>query len=79
VDLYPRDHPNQPHHAGAVLIFGPDGEVVAHAQTERIRDEMVVTTLEAAAVAHERSQPNYTLRTRRPELFGELARDQVDA
>jgi len=79
VDLYPRDHPNQPHHAGAALIFGPDGEVVAHAQTERIRDEMVVTMLEAAALARERSQPNYTLRTRRPELFGELVRDQVDA
>jgi hypothetical protein len=40
---------------------------------------MVVTTLAAAALAHERSQPNYTLRTRRPELFGELVRDQVDA
>ena len=79
VDLYPRNHPNQPHHAGGVLFFGPDGEVIAHAQTERIRDEMVVATLDAAALAHERSQSNYTLRTRRPELFGELTRDQVSA
>lgn len=79
VDLYPRTHPNQPHHAGAALFFGPDGEVIAHAQTERIRDEMVVATLDAAALAHERSQPNYTLRTRRPELFSELTRDQVSA
>ena len=79
VQLYPPDHPNQPNHAGAAIIFGPDGEVMAHAQTERIRDEMVVATLEAAALARERSQPNYTLRTRRPELFGELIRDQVTA
>jgi predicted amidohydrolase len=79
VDQYPRIHPNQPHHAGGVLFFGPDGEVIAHAQTEKIREEMVVATLEAAALAHERSQPNYPLRTRRPELFGELTRDQVSA
>ncbi|RPI00207.1 MAG: hypothetical protein EHM71_17665 [Zetaproteobacteria bacterium] len=79
VDLYPRTHPNQPHHAGSAIFFAPDGEVVAHAQTERIRDEIVVATLDAAALAHERSQPNYTLRTRRPELFGELIRDQVSA
>jgi predicted amidohydrolase len=79
VDLYPRDHPNQPHHAGAALVFGPDGEVIAHAQTERIQDEMVVITLNAAALARERSQPNYPLRTRRPELFGDLTRDQVSA
>jgi len=63
VDLYPRNHPNQPHHA----------------QTERVQDEMVVATLEAAGLARERSQPNYTLRTRRPELFGELVREQVTA
>jgi predicted amidohydrolase len=79
VDLYPRTHPNQPHHAGAAIVFAPDGDVVAHAQTQRIRDEIVVATLDAAALAHERSQPNYTLRTRRPELFGELIRDQVSA
>jgi len=79
VDLYPRNHPNQPHHAGAAIIFGPDGEVIAHAQTERVQDEMVVATLEAAGLARERSQPNYTLRTRRPELFGELVREQVTA
>jgi N-carbamoylputrescine amidase len=79
VNLYPPKHPNQPHHAGAVIFFGPDGEVISHAQTERVREEMVVVTLDAAALANERSQPNYTLRTRRPELFGELTRDQASA
>jgi predicted amidohydrolase len=77
VDTYPRDHPNQPHHAGGALVFDPDGEVLAATQAERIREEMIVTTLDAARLARQRSLPNYTLRTRRPELFGELVRDQV--
>lgn len=77
VETYPRDHFNQPHHAGAALIFGPDGELLAHAQTERIRDEMIVADLDAGLLAKQRSHPNYTLRTRRPELFGELVREQV--
>jgi predicted amidohydrolase len=77
VDAYPRDNPNQPHHAGTALIFGPDGELLASAQAEQIRDEMIVATLDAAVLAKQRALPNYTLRTRRPELFGELVRDQV--
>jgi predicted amidohydrolase len=77
VDLYPKESPNQPHHAGAALVFGPDGEVLASSQPERIKDEMVVATLDAAVLAKQRALPNYTLRTRRPELFGELVREQV--
>jgi predicted amidohydrolase len=79
VEAYPPNHPNQPHHAGAAIVFGPDGEIIAHAQTERIREEMVITTLNPAALAAERSQSNYPLRTRRPELYGELVRDQVSS
>lgn len=77
VDLYPRESPNQPHHAGAALIFGPDGELLASSQPDKIRDEMIVATLDSATLAKQRALPNYTLRTRRPELFGELVRDQV--
>ena len=40
---------------------------------------MVVAPLEASLLAKHRSLPNYTLRTRRPELFGELVRDQVSS
>src|SRR5262249_23761863 len=32
VDTYPKDHENQPHHAGAGFIWGPDGELLAHLQ-----------------------------------------------
>ena len=79
VDLWPPDSENQPHHAGAALIWGPDGELIASTQEERIREEMVVATLDAALIARERALANYMLRTRRPELFGELVRDQVSS
>ena len=73
---YPEDHMNQPHHPGAALIFAPDGSILAEAQTEAIRDEMIVCDLNAELLAKARSYANYTLRTRKPELFGELVRDQ---
>jgi predicted amidohydrolase len=77
VDLWPRDSENQPHHAGAALIWGPDGELIAQTQEEHIREESVVATLEETALARERALPNYMLRTRRPELFSELVQDQI--
>jgi N-carbamoylputrescine amidase len=79
VAMWPRDSENQPHHAGAALIWGPDGELLAATQEERIREEMIVATLDAALLAKERSLANYMLRTRRPELFGELVREQVSS
>jgi predicted amidohydrolase len=79
VSMYPKDHENQPHHAGAALIWGPDGELLATTQEERIREEMIVADLDAMLLARERSLANYMLRTRRPELFHELVRDQVSS
>jgi N-carbamoylputrescine amidase len=79
VDLWPRDSENQPHHAGAAFIWGPDGELIAGTQEEQIREEMILATLDAAALARERALANYMLRTRRPELFGELVREQISS
>jgi predicted amidohydrolase len=79
VDTYPRESQYQPHHAGAALIFDPDGQVLAAAQTKQICDEMIVTTLEADLIHKQRALPNYTIRTRRPELFGELVKEQVSS
>ena len=78
VDTYPQDSPNQPHHAGAALMFAPDGELIVSTQRDEIRDEMIVATLDAERLEAERSLPNYTLKTRRPELYGELVREQVN-
>ena len=74
VDIYPKDSPNQPHHAGGCLIIDPSGEILAESQAERVQEEMVVADLTSEALDRARSSPNYTLRTRRPELFGDLAR-----
>jgi len=79
VPLWPADSENQPHHAGAALIWGPDGELIASTQEDEIREEMIVATLEASLLARERSLANYMLRTRRPELFTDLTRDQVSS
>lgn len=78
VDVYPKDSPNQPHHAGGAFIFGPQAESLAGSQCEEIRDEMVLASLDPCMLDAARSKPNYTLRTRRPELFGELILDQYD-
>jgi N-carbamoylputrescine amidase len=77
VDHWPRDSENQPHHPGAALIWNPDGDLIAATQEDQIREEMIAATLDATVLARERSLANYMLRTRRPELFGELVRDQV--
>jgi predicted amidohydrolase len=79
LDSYPPDHENQPHHAGTAFIWGPGGELLASAQQERVQEEMIVAQLDPMRLARERSLSNYMLRTRRPELFGELVRDQVSS
>jgi predicted amidohydrolase len=79
VDAWPRDSENQPHHPGAALIWGPDGELLAATQEERIQEEMITATLSNELLAQQRSLANYMVRTRRPELFGELVRDQVSS
>jgi predicted amidohydrolase len=77
VERYPKESPAQPHHGGGAYVCGPDGDFLAHTQEERIEPEMIVAILEAASLAKARSDPNYTLRTRRPELFGELVAEQT--
>ncbi|NQV23137.1 MAG: hypothetical protein HQ518_02120 [Rhodopirellula sp.] len=79
LDTYPADSPAQPHHCGGAIVFAPDGEVLATTQCDEIRDEMVICELDSRRLAAERSLPNYTLRTRRPELYDELVRLSDDA
>ena len=77
VDLWPRDSENQPHHAGAALIWGPGRRAAGrHAgRTHPGRDDRGDARCRLAGA--ERALANYMLRTRRPELFGELVREQV--
>ena len=76
---YPPEHENQPHHAGVALIWGPDGSLLASTQRERVQEEMIVADLDPALLGAERSLANYMLRTRRPELFHEITKDQVSS
>ncbi len=79
LETYPANSPAQPHHCGGGIMFAPDGEVLASTQRDEIRDEMIICELDSGRLAAERSLPNYTLRTRRPELYDELVRLSDDA
>lgn len=73
VDRYPPDHPNQPHHAGGAMILDPRGETLAELHSGKIREELLIADLDAARLDEVRSHPNYTIRTRRPEIYKDLA------
>ena len=77
VDTYPKDSELQPHHAGSAMVLAPCGKLLKAAQHEEIREEMIVCDLEAERLHQQRSLANYTLKTRRPEIYGELVRDQI--
>ena len=77
VDTYPPNSPSQPHHAGGAIILGPEAQILTESQTQQIKEEMVVAELDPSDLNHARALPNYTLRTRRPELFGPLVVNQV--
>ena len=72
VDIYPKDDRNQPHHPGGAFIIGPDGQFLVKSQRKKIREEMVVATLEADDLTEARSGLNNALRDRRIELFNDL-------
>lgn len=59
-------------HAGGILVFDPNGDLLAESQTTRIAEETVVARLEAAAYDARRRNVCFNLQTRRPELYGRL-------
>ncbi|MDA0834133.1 MAG: hypothetical protein O3A29_12690 [Planctomycetota bacterium] len=77
VPMYPADHFNQPNHPGGAIIFSPTGDILKHTSLDRIEDEMLIADLDAESLIAARSHPNFTIRNRRSELFGELVKDQV--
>lgn len=69
VDTYPQDSPNQPNHAGGCLVVDPHGEITAQTSFEKVQEEILIADLHPELLWEARSQPNYTIRQRRPELF----------
>jgi len=61
-------------HAGGIMVVDPYGKVVAESRSRDIRDEMVVVSLPAEAVAERRRSPCFNLQTRRPEVYSALTR-----
>ena len=64
-------------HAGGVLIFKPDGEVIAESKGERFGDETVVADLKAEDLAAVRGRKCFNLTLRRPEAYGIIADTSV--
>lgn len=56
-------------HAGGCMIIDPYGEVIAESKTKDIEEEMIVTKLDAEAVAKIRHSACFNLQNRRPEVF----------
>jgi len=60
-------------HGGGIMVFDPEGKLIAESRTRAIEDEMVICRLEAEAFAQRREGRCFNLQTRRPELYGPLA------
>jgi len=64
-------------HAGGVLIFKPDAELLAESATDRFEEEMVVADLAAADLASARGRPCFSLTNRRPGAYAIIADPNV--
>ena len=60
-------------HAGGAYILGPRAQVLAQIEAT-LEDCMLVAELEPELLQAARRNPNYTVKIRRPELYGELTR-----
>ena len=60
-------------HAGGVMIFKPDGHLLAESTTDRFEPEMVVADLSAEDLSTTRGRKCFSLTTRRPAAYGIIA------
>lgn len=60
-------------HSGGACILDPSGDVLAKARAS-LQDQMITAELKPPALDKSRRAPGYTLKTRRPEVYGELTR-----
>jgi len=61
-------------HGGGMMVTSPKGEVVAKSRTRKFQEEILVTTLEAKLYQEARLRSCHPLQTRRPAIYGRLAR-----
>lgn len=58
---------------GGAFVSDPEGEIVARTQGMGPGEKMLVADLRAKALHDRRSVPHFTLRLRRPELYGRVS------
>lgn len=61
-------------HAGGMLIFDPNGNIIAESKTKKIEEEMLVLDLDGEMVNKRRQEPCFNLLVRRPEVYGDLTK-----
>ena len=59
-------------HIGGLMVYGPDGNLVAQNNAIRMKEEMLVVPLQAAPLHQRRTAECFNIRVRRPESFGPL-------
>jgi hypothetical protein len=64
-------------HAGGVMIFKPDGHMLAESRSDRFEDEMVLADLHADDLNVVRGRKCFNLTIRRPEAYGIIADTSV--
>jgi predicted amidohydrolase len=79
VEYYREDYRRQPYHGGGSLMFAPDGSLLAETEATMIQADMILADLKSEDFAQARSNANFPLRKRRPELYGELIRPVTEA
>jgi len=59
-------------HLGGLMVFGPDGNLIAENNAIRLKEEMLVVPLAAAPLHQRRTAECFNIRVRRPESYGPL-------
>jgi len=59
-------------HVGGLMVYGPDGKLVAQNDAIRMKEEMLVVPLKAAPLHGRRTAACFNIRVRRSESFGAL-------
>ena len=60
-------------HSGGAFVIAPTGEVLAKSRAS-IADLMITAELSPETLSRVRRSPHYTVKTRRPEVYGEITR-----
>lgn len=69
----PTPHGDTYRYPGGAFISDPEGELVAQTEGMGPEEKMIVSTLSGKRLHDRRSVPHFTLRLRRPELYGKVS------